>query len=51
MEETLNKILLKIISMEEKMENFVTKDELKEAKNEIIGDIDNFVKLHTTVDQ
>ena len=55
MEETLNKILVKVVDMDERIslmeENMVTKNELKEAKGEILGDVDNFVKLHTTVDQ
>jgi len=55
MEEILNKILIKVVDMDERIslmeENMVTKNELKEAKGEILGDVDNFVKLHTTVDQ
>jgi hypothetical protein len=49
-EEVLDKILVKVVSMEEKMGDFATKEDLLEMKDEIIGDVDRFVKLHETLD-
>lgn len=51
MENTLNKILAKVISMEEKMGNFVTKEYLDERIDSILTSTDRFVKLHETLDQ
>ncbi|MBD3311602.1 MAG: hypothetical protein GF349_03855 [Candidatus Magasanikbacteria bacterium] len=49
-EEILDKILTKVVNIEDKMDNLATKEDLRVAKDEIIGDVDRFVKLHETLD-
>lgn len=50
-EEILDKVLIKLINIEEKLENFVTKDDLLQSENRVLGDVDRFIKLHETLDQ
>ncbi|KKQ27419.1 MAG: hypothetical protein US42_C0009G0009 [Candidatus Magasanikbacteria bacterium GW2011_GWC2_37_14] len=50
-EKILDKILTKVINIEEKLDTFVTKDEMNEKFNLVLNNIDRFVKLHETLDQ
>ena len=47
-EEVLNKILVKVFEIEERM---ATKQELATMRSDIITTIDRFAKLHETLDQ
>ncbi len=47
----LDKILTKVIDMDERMDDFVTKEDLKQTENRILTDFDRSVKLHETLDQ
>jgi hypothetical protein len=49
-EEILDKILVKVINIEEKMDTFANKEDLIQTKSEILGEVDRFVKLHETLD-
>jgi predicted nucleic acid-binding Zn-ribbon protein len=49
-EQLLDTILTKLLNIEEKIDDVVTKEELSIAKSEILGDVDRFVKLHETLD-
>jgi len=46
-----DKILVKVIGIEEQLKNVTTKDDLTETKSEILDEVDGFVKLHETLDQ
>ncbi len=50
-EEILDKVLVKLVNIEEKLDNFVTKDDLMQSENRILGDVSRFIKLHETLDQ
>lgn len=46
-EETLNKILAKVVDMDHYMrENVATKDELRATEDKLVTHIDGFIKLH-----
>ncbi|MBU0597304.1 hypothetical protein KJ641_02780 [Patescibacteria group bacterium] len=49
-EEILNKLLVEVVSIKEDIKGLATKEELFGVKDEIIGDVDRFVKLHETLD-
>ena len=50
-QEMLNKILTKVIEIDDRLDSFVTKDDLAATENKILTDFDRFVKLHETLDQ
>lgn len=45
-----DKILIEVLDIKEQLKNTSTKDDLMEAKSEILGDVDGFIKLHETLD-
>lgn len=47
----LDKILIKVINIEEKMGAFATRNEMNEKFGLVLNNIDRFVKLHETLDQ
>jgi len=47
----LDKILSKVVSIEEELKNKPSREELLAVKSEILGEVDSFVKLHETLDQ
>lgn len=50
-EELVNKILVKIVGMEQYLrENVVTKNELRESGDRILTQMGGFIKLHETLD-
>lgn len=49
-DQILDKILLKVIGIEEQLKNTSTKDDLSIAKSKILGDVDGFIKFHETLD-
>lgn len=49
-DDILNNILAKVVNIEEQLHDFATKEDLQIAKNEILGDVDRFIKLHETLD-
>jgi len=50
-DQILNQILTKVISIEDRLDTFVTKDEMNEKFDLVLNNIDRFVKLHETLDQ
>ena len=50
-DEILNKILSKVVGMDEQLKNVPTKDEMNEKFNTVLNSVDRFVKLHETLDQ
>ncbi|MFZ2190551.1 MAG: hypothetical protein WA057_00520 [Candidatus Magasanikiibacteriota bacterium] len=46
-----DKILTKVVGIEEQIKNVPTRDEMNEKFSEVIGEVDSFVKLHETLDQ
>ena len=46
----LNKILTKVINIEDKLDSFATQEQVTNATSEVLDDIDRFVKLHETLD-
>jgi len=51
MDGQINTIAVAVVGMQEQLKDMVTKDELQEAKSEILDDVDRFTKLHETLDQ
>lgn len=49
-DDLLTKIFNKVVSIEERVDKMVTKDEFEQKNNEVINHIDGFVKLHQTLD-
>ena len=49
-DQLLDKILTKVINIEERLDTFATKNDLMQMKSEILGNVDRFVKLHETLD-
>ena len=49
-DEILNKILAKVVDMDEQLKNLPTKDDLVNAKSEIMNHVDGFVALHHKLD-
>jgi hypothetical protein len=49
-EDLLNKILIKVVDIDERIKTLATKDELNAAHSNIVGTIDHFAKLHETFD-
>lgn len=47
----LDKILVKVVGIEEKLKDFPTREEVDEKFNTILNTVDRFVKLHETLDQ
>jgi len=50
-EEILDKILTKVIEIDDRLDSFITKEYLDVRLNELITSIDRFAKLHETLDQ
>ncbi len=42
----LDKILTKVVDIDERLNDFVTKDDLSQNTSQILGQVDRFVKLH-----
>ena len=51
MDGQINTIAVAVVGMQGQLKDMVTKDELQEAKSEILDDVDRFTKLHETLDQ
>lgn len=49
-DQILDKILVEIVNIKEQLKDVSTKDDLVVMKNDILGDVDRFVKLHETLD-
>lgn len=49
-EQILDKILIKVIGIEEQVRNTATKDDIGEAKSEIMNHVDGFVALNNKLD-
>jgi len=50
LEGQIDVVAIKVVGMEERMDTFATKDDLLQIKDEILGKVDRFVKLHETLD-
>ena len=50
-EDQVGKLAIKVVNIEEKLDISATKDDLIGAKDEILGGVARFVKLHETLDQ
>ncbi|MFH1314989.1 MAG: hypothetical protein ABIH67_01185 [Candidatus Uhrbacteria bacterium] len=45
-----DKIITKVIDIDGRLDDFVTKEDLKQTESRITSDFDRFVKLHETLD-
>jgi hypothetical protein len=46
----LDKILIEVLNTKDQLGTFATREDLTQMKNEILGDVDRFVRLHETLD-
>ena len=49
-DQVLDKILVKVVGIEEKLKDVPTRDEMNEKFGLVLNNIDRFVKLHETLD-
>lgn len=50
MQDILDKILTKVISIEDRLDSFVTKEEFSSGTSHVLNSVDRFIKLHETLD-
>ncbi len=49
-EQVLDKILMKVVDIDSRLDSFATKEDVRMMKDDIMTTIDRFAKLHETLD-